>query len=54
MIFKTFKKLTWVPCPCLIVSAIVQDRERPCETYETVQDRERQCETVRDFIYNRT
>ena len=41
MIFKTFKKLARVPCPCMIVLAIVQDRERPCET-------------VRDRIYNRT
>ena len=41
MIFKTFKKLTRVPCPCMIVIVIVQDRERPCET-------------VRDRIYNRT
>ena len=43
MIFKTFKKLTRVPCPRIIVLAIVQDRVRP---YETVQDRERACETV--------
>ena len=35
MIFKTFKKLTWVPCPCTIVLAIVQDRERPIETVYT-------------------
>ena len=41
MIFKTFKKnLTRVQCPCIIVFAIVQDRERLCET-------------VRDRIYNR-
>ena len=32
-----------MPCPCIIVLAIVQDRERP---YETVQDGERPCETV--------
>ena len=31
MIFKIFKKLTWVPCQCIIVLAIVQDRERLCE-----------------------
>ena len=31
MIFKTFKKLARVPCPCMIV----QDRERPCETVYT-------------------
>ena len=36
MIFKTFKKLTWVQCPCIILLAIVQDCERPCET---VRDR---------------
>ena len=41
MIFKTFKKR--MPCPCIIVLAIVQDHERPCET---VQDCERPCETV--------
>jgi hypothetical protein len=41
MIFKTFKKLAQVPCPCMIVLAIVQDRERPCDT-------------VRDRIYNCT
>ena len=29
---KLLKKLTRVPCPCLIVLAIVYDRERPCET----------------------
>ena len=51
MIFKTFKKLTRVPCPCIIVYAIVQGSERP---YETVQDRERPCEAVRDRIYNRS
>ena len=39
--FKTFKKLTRVPCPCIIVLAIVQDRKRPRET-------------VRNRIYNRT
>ena len=44
MIFKTFKKLTRVPRPCIIVLAIVQDRERPCET---VRDRTRPLETVR-------
>ena len=43
MIFKTFKKLTRVPCPYIIVLAIVQDRERPCET---VQDRARSYDTV--------
>ena len=32
-----------MPCPCIIVLAIVQDRERPGET---VQDRERLYETV--------
>ena len=47
MIFKTFKKLTRVPCPCMIVLAIVQDLESPCET---IQDRERPCETKRDSI----
>ena len=38
MIFKTFKNLTRVQCPCIIVLAIVQDREteRLCETYETI------------------
>ena len=41
MIFKTLKDLTRVPCPCIIVLAIVQDGERPCET-------------ARDRIYNRT
>ena len=41
MIFKTFKRLTRVQCPCIIVLAIVQDCERSCET-------------VRDRIYNRT
>ena len=35
MIFKTFKKLTRVPCPCIIVLAIVQDLERPYETVFT-------------------
>ena len=35
MIFKTLKKLTWVPCPCIIVLAIIQDRERPYETVYT-------------------
>ena len=35
MIFQTFKKLTRVPCPCIIVLAIVQDCERPCETVYT-------------------
>ena len=29
MIFKTFKKLTRMSCPCMIVLAIVQDRVRP-------------------------
>ena len=43
MIFDTFKNLTRVPCLCIIVLAIVQDRERPCET---VQDRERPCVAV--------
>ena len=42
MIFKTFKKLTRVPCPCITVLGIVQDRERQCET---VQDRVRPYET---------
>ena len=32
-----------MPCPCIIVLAIVQDRVRP---YETVQDCERPCETI--------
>ena len=46
MIFKTLKKkLTRVPCPCIIVLAIAQDRERKCET---VRDRTRPCETVGD------
>ena len=35
MIFKTFKNLTRVPCPCIVVLAIVQDRERPYETEYT-------------------
>ena len=35
MIFKTFKNLIQVPCPCIIVLAIVQDHERPCETEYT-------------------
>ena len=35
MIFKTFKKLTRVSCPCIIVLAIVQDRVRPYETVYT-------------------
>ena len=43
MIFKTFKKLTHVPCPCIIVLEILHDLERP---YETLQDHERPCETV--------
>ena len=43
MIFKTFKKLTRVPCPCIILLEIVQDRERPCETE---RDRVRQYESV--------
>ena len=43
MIFKTFKKTDRVPCPCIIVLAIVQDRERP---YETVRDRVRPYEAV--------
>ena len=51
MIFKTFKNLTRVPWPCIIVLAIVLDRERPCET---VRDRTMPWETVRDRIYNRT
>ena len=36
MIFKTFKKLKRVPCPCILVLAIEQDRERPCETVYTI------------------
>ena len=43
MIFKTFKKLTRVPCQCIIVLAIVQDRERPCKT---VRDSVKPYETV--------
>ena len=38
MIFKTFKKLTRVPCPCIIVLAsykTVRDRVRPHETVYT-------------------
>ena len=35
MMFKTLKKLTRVPCPCIIVLAIVQDRSRPYETAYT-------------------
>ena len=35
MIFKTFKKLTRVPCLCIIVLGIVQDRERPYGTVYT-------------------
>ena len=35
MIFKTFKQLTRVPCPCIIVLAIVLNRERPYETVYT-------------------
>ena len=35
MIFKSFKNLTRVPCPCIIVLAIVQDCERPCEIVQT-------------------
>ena len=39
MIFKTFKNLTRVSCPSIIVLAIVQDRERPFETvYTTVHE----------------
>ena len=37
MVFKTFKNLTRVPF--LIVLAIVQDRERPCETVQDARDR---------------
>ena len=37
------QKPTRVPCPCIIVLSIVQDRERPCET---VRDRT----TVRDRV----
>ena len=48
---KLLKKLTRVPCPWIIVLAIVQDCERPCET---VRDRVRSYETVWDRIYNRT
>jgi hypothetical protein len=32
---KLLKKLARVPYPCMIVLAIVQDRQRPCETYRT-------------------
>ena len=35
MIFKTFKQLTRVPCLCIIVLAIIQDRVRPYETVYT-------------------
>ena len=35
MLFKTLKNLTRMPCPCIIVLAIVQDRERPYETVYT-------------------
>ena len=35
MIFKTFKKLIRVPCPCIFVLAVVQDRVRPYETVYT-------------------
>ena len=36
MIFKFFKKLTRVPCPCIIVLAIVQTVRDPVRLYETV------------------
>ena len=49
MIFKTFEKLTRVSCPCIIVLAIVQDRERPCET---VQDRERPYHTTAHEVHS--
>ena len=35
MIFKTFKKLTRVPCLCIIVLAIVQDSDRLYKTVYT-------------------
>jgi len=43
MLFKTLKELARMSCPCMIVQAIVQDRERPCETvwgriYTTVHE----------------
>ena len=38
MVFKTFKNLIRVPCPCIIVLAFVQDRERPYETIYTAAD----------------
>ena len=42
-----------MPCPCIIVLATVQDRERLCETVRNVQGRERPYETVprRCFFY---
>ena len=36
MIFKIFKKLTWVPCPCIIVLTIVRDRKDRVRPYDTV------------------
>ena len=46
MIFKTFKKLTRVPCPVYILLAIVQDRESVMRMYKTVRDSVRPYKTV--------
>ena len=35
-----------MPCPCIIVLAIVQDRESRLRLYKTVRDRVRPYETV--------